>query len=55
MRIVLVVACAATFVFSAWSNTPTAADAQQAGATVMNPLSMMATAGNMPVEQYDAH
>jgi hypothetical protein len=55
MRIVLIVACAAAFVFSAWSNTPTAADAQRTGTAAMNPVSLMAAIGNLPVEQFNAH
>jgi len=53
MRVVLVVACAAAFVFSVWSNMPTSADAKQAGELTVNPISMMSTTTNLPTEQFD--
>lgn len=53
MRTVLIVACAAAFIFSAWSNMPTSADTKSA-ATV-SPLTMMTTATNLPSEQFDAY
>ena len=52
MRTVLILACAAAFLFSAWSNMPTTAN--QAGST-MSPLSMMTTATGLPSEQFDAY
>jgi hypothetical protein len=55
MRIFLLIACAAALVFSAWSNTPTAADARRAGTTAMSHVDMIAVAAILPVEQYDAH
>lgn len=55
MRILLVVACAAAFVFSAWSNMPTSADAKQAGDLTVNPVSIMSTVTNLPNEQFDAY
>lgn len=57
MRIVLVVACAAAFIFSAWSNMPSSADAKQSADTSINPMSMMSTTStvtSMPAEQFDA-
>ncbi|HEY6023047.1 MAG TPA: hypothetical protein VIV34_02580 [Pseudolabrys sp.] len=54
MRTFLVLACAAAFVFSAWSNMPTTADAKQAGNTTISPITMMTTATNLPAEQFDA-
>jgi hypothetical protein len=53
MRTVLILACAAAFVFSAWSNMPTTADAKQTGRTI-SPVTMMSTATNLPTEQFDA-
>jgi len=53
MRIVLITACAAAFIFSAWSNMPTSADTKSV-ATV-SPLTMMTTATNLPSEQFDAY
>lgn len=53
MRIVLVIACAAAFVFSAWSNMPTSADTRQSTETI-SPLTMMTTVTNLPSEQFDA-
>ena len=55
MRIVLIIACAAAFVFSAWSNMPTSADAKQAGDFSVNPVSMMSNVTNLPIEQFDAY
>ena len=55
MRIVLIIACAAAFVFSAWSNMPTSADAKQAGDFTVNPVSMMSIATNLPIERFDAY
>lgn len=52
MRMFLILACAAAFLFSAWSNMPTTAN--QAG-TTMSPLSMMATTVSLPTEQFDAY
>jgi hypothetical protein len=52
MRTFLILACAAAFLFSAWSNMPTTAN--QSGAT-MSPLSMMATSVSLPAEQFDAY
>ena len=54
MRIILVLACAAAFIFSVWSNNPTVADAKQAGDFSINTFSMMTTATNLPTEQFDA-
>jgi hypothetical protein len=54
MRIVLIIACAAAFVFSAWSNMPSA-DAKQAGDFSVNPVSMMSNVTNLPIEQFDAY
>ena len=45
MRTFLILACAAAFLFSAWSNMPTTAN--QAG-TTMSPLSMMTTTVSLP-------
>jgi hypothetical protein len=56
MRIFLVVACAAAFVFSAWSNTPTSADGQQGSSVTINPVSMTGTAtSHLFVDQADAY
>jgi hypothetical protein len=55
MRVVLVIACAAAFVFSVWSNMPTSADAKQAGEFTVNPVSMMSTVTNLPNEQFDTY
>jgi hypothetical protein len=52
MRSFLILACAAAFLFSAWSNMPTTAN--QAGATI-SPFSMMTTATSLPSEQFDAY
>jgi hypothetical protein len=52
MRTVLIVACAAAFIFSAWSNMPTSADTKSA---TISPLTMMTTATNLPSEQFDAY
>ena len=52
MRTFLILACAAGFVFSAWSNNPRTAN--QAG-TTMNPLSMMTTTVTLPTQQFDAY
>ena len=52
MRTVLILACAAAFLFSAWSNMPTTAN--QAGSTI-SPLGMMTTATSLPAEQFDAY
>jgi len=54
MRIVLVIACAAALIFSAWSNMPSSADAKQSADTSINPMSMTSTMTSMPVEQFDA-
>ena len=53
MRAFLILACAAAFIFSAWSNMPTTADAKVGGHT-MSPLSMMTTTTNLPTEHFDA-
>lgn len=50
MRIVLIVACVATFVFSAWSNIPSSA--HSTGASV-DPLTLMSTASNLPAEPFE--
>jgi hypothetical protein len=52
MRSFLILACAAAFLFSAWSNMPTTAN--QAG-TTMSPLGMMTTASSLPNEKLDAY
>jgi hypothetical protein len=52
MRTVLILACAAAFLFSAWSNMPTTAHQV---ATTISPLSMMTTTVSLPVEQFDAY
>lgn len=52
MRTFLILACAAAFLFSAWSNIPTTAN--QAGIT-MSPLSMMTVTTTLPTEQFDAY
>ena len=52
MRTFLILACAAAFLFSAWSNMPTTAN--QAG-TTMSPLGMMSAATGLPTEQFDAY
>ena len=52
MRTVLILACAAAFMFSAWSNMPTTAN--QAGNTI-SPLGMMAMTASLPTEQFDAY
>ncbi|HET9715264.1 MAG TPA: hypothetical protein VFP60_03680 [Pseudolabrys sp.] len=54
MRIVLVVACAAAFVFSAWSNLPTSADTKQRTNWSIDTLGMMTTTTNLPTEEFDA-
>ena len=52
MRTFLILACAATFLFSAWSNMPTTANQ---AATTVSPLSMMTAATSLPSEQFDAY
>jgi len=54
MRIVLIIACAAAFAFSAWSNIPTTADAKQHTDFSVNPLAMTVTTTNLPTQQFDA-
>jgi hypothetical protein len=54
MRILLVAACLAALVISAWSNYTSVADAKLRGDFTVNPTSLMATTGHLPVEQYDA-
>jgi len=55
MRTVLIIACAAAFVFSAWSNMPSSADAKQSVDATMSPLTMMVSVTNLPTEQFDAY
>jgi hypothetical protein len=52
MRAFLILACAAAFLFSAWSNMPTTAN--QVGSTI-SPLSMMTMTTGLPTEQFDAY
>jgi hypothetical protein len=52
MRTVLIFACAAAFLFSAWSNMPTTAN--QAGSAI-SPLGMMTATTGLPTEQFDAY
>jgi len=54
MRILLVAACLATLVIAGWSNDSAVADAKLRGDFTINPTAMMATSGQLPVEQYDA-
>jgi len=54
MRILLVAACLATLVFAGWSNYSAVAEAKLRGDFTINPTAMMATSGQLPVEQYDA-
>ena len=54
MRILLVAACLATLVIAGWSNDSAVADAKLRGDFTINPTAMMATTGQLPVEQYDA-
>lgn len=51
MRILLIVACAAAFVFSAWSNMPTSAQSTDIS---IDPVSLTGTTTNLPTEQFDA-
>ena len=55
MRIILVIACAAAFIFSAWSNMPTAADARQSADATMSPLTMMTGVTGLSDQQFDAY
>jgi hypothetical protein len=55
MRIVLVIACAAAFAFSAWSNISTTADAKQRTNSSINPLAMTVTTTDLPMQQFDAY
>lgn len=52
MRAFLIFACAAAFLFSAWSNMPTTAN--QVGSTI-SPLSIMTMTTGLPTEQFDAY
>jgi len=52
MRTFLILACAAAFLFSAWSNMPTTAN--QVGSTI-SPLNMMTMTTGLPTEQFDAY
>ena len=54
MRIALVIACAAAFAISTWSNIPTTADAKQRANSTINPLAMITTTTNLPTQQFDA-
>jgi hypothetical protein len=54
MRIILAIAIAATFIFAAWWNNPTVADASQTGAVSIDLTSMMSTATDLPTQQYAA-
>ena len=54
MRVVLLAACLATLVIAGWSNYSTVADAKLRGDFTINPTAMMATTGQLPVEQYEA-
>jgi hypothetical protein len=54
MRILLVAACLATLVIAGWSNYSTVADTKLRGDFTINPTAMMATTGQLPVEQYEA-
>jgi hypothetical protein len=51
MRIVLIAACVAAFVFSAWSNLPSSA---QSTAGSVDPLTLMSTTSGLPGQQFDA-
>ena len=52
MRTFLIFACAAAFLFSAWSNMPTTANQTS---TTVSPLTMMSTTVSLPTEQFDAY
>jgi len=54
MRVLLLAACVATLVIAGWSNYSTVADAKLRGDFTINPSAMMATTGQLPVEQYEA-
>jgi hypothetical protein len=54
MRILLVTVCLAALIVAAWSNYSTVADAKLSGDFTINPTSMTANTGQLPVQQYDA-
>jgi hypothetical protein len=54
MRILLLTACLATLIIAAWSNYSSVADAKLRGDFTINPTSLIANTGQLPVQQYDA-
>lgn len=52
MRILLIVACAAAFVFSAWSNMPTSAESSD---VTIDPTAFLTSTANAPTQQFDGY
>jgi hypothetical protein len=52
MRIVIIVACAAAFVFSAWANLPSTADARSD--ISIDPATLTTVTTNLPAQYFDA-
>jgi hypothetical protein len=54
MRTVLILACAAVLIFSAWSNMPTTADAKQTGNSTVGPVTTISNVPSLPNQDFDA-
>ena len=54
MRTALVIACAVTFAFAAWSNIPDTAHAKQHVQSTIDTFIMMTSTTNLPSEEFPA-
>jgi hypothetical protein len=55
MRAFMVIVFASALFLGAWANNMKIADAGQTGAVSIDPLSMMATARDLPTEQFPGY